>query len=638
MSSIIELSDIEEYNAEDFADVAKIVNKDKDRDDINEDKSEDDENNGTVAFFTSKLQVPKIIYTTVPVEYPETSLEGVATIYNVTGWKNHMDAFSDIQYSTNGSGGSSNIKECPFFGGISIKKDKRMCQGIKFCQFTDQEFVNQEHCSVDFDSETFIFINIINSKTLIPKKLKHTLKESSCPFKKENIPCDGRALTYFIGCDKFKQGDQWHRFIKIKPEEIDISLLQNLFSGTASVSVRNGKLCKKCDIPHLNNGTAVRGDIIEKSCLVQFIKIIPHNIAKCPFVALICIGAIYQDDTTTSRSIISGNLIKAYFNKDILAEVHVSLNNIDKLRYLIGKAYKNLHPFGQGVMGIYHNVLTANSNLSNYVHKIGKLIALEWFQIDVSFKRVKGEINKFEINTYDSNHHLILSFCRVFTNVFTAEGYHRLFSSLFQVIYEISGQHIKFQHIHKEGIGCILADLDNAQAKAFEKNTKNLIRQIPNTSSKDELKYYKQPYVLSSLNQFISNIDYEIWRKSGGNTNNAEAAHFMVNREGKQLKLLSAILRGKRYDERCYKTIEIHNKAGVSYTHIDKSEIKRTCGSITRKGFHNQKNKESVIDLTNDKLSNKSSLKRKLSPSTNRKSSKKSRKEPSENDNEILEL
>jgi hypothetical protein len=48
---------------------------------------------------------------------------------------------------------------------------------------------------------------------------------------------------------------------------------------------------------------------------------------------------------------------------------------------------------------------------------------------------------------------------------------------------------------------------------------------------------------LSSLNQFISNIDHEIWRKSGGNTNNAEAAHSMVNREGKQLKLLSAILR-----------------------------------------------------------------------------------------------
>ncbi|GBC30321.2 ATP-dependent DNA helicase PIF1-like [Rhizophagus irregularis DAOM 181602=DAOM 197198] len=60
-----------------------------------------------------------------------------------------------IQYSTNSSGSSSNIKEHSFFGGISIKKDKKMCQGNKFCQFTDQEFVNQKHYSVDFDSETF---------------------------------------------------------------------------------------------------------------------------------------------------------------------------------------------------------------------------------------------------------------------------------------------------------------------------------------------------------------------------------------------------------------------------------------------------------------------------------------------------
>jgi hypothetical protein len=35
-----------------------------------------------------------------------------------------------------------------------------------------------------------------------------------------------------------------------------------------------------------------------------------------------------------------------------------------------------------------------------------KLITHEWFQIDVSFKRVKGEINEFEINLYDPDHHL----------------------------------------------------------------------------------------------------------------------------------------------------------------------------------------------------------------------------------------
>ncbi len=55
-----------------------------------------------------------------------------------------------------------------------------------------------------------------------------------------------------------------------------------------------------------------------------------------------------------------------------MAEVHVSLNNIDKLRYLVGKAYKTLHPFGQGVIGIYHDILNPKSDLINYVRKIGK--------------------------------------------------------------------------------------------------------------------------------------------------------------------------------------------------------------------------------------------------------------------------
>jgi hypothetical protein len=65
-------------------------------DNINESENEDNENKETFAFFTTKLQVPKVIHTTVPVEYPETSPEGVATIYNIIGWKNHMDAFSDV--------------------------------------------------------------------------------------------------------------------------------------------------------------------------------------------------------------------------------------------------------------------------------------------------------------------------------------------------------------------------------------------------------------------------------------------------------------------------------------------------------------------------------------------------------------
>ena len=38
-------------------------------------------------------------------------------------------------------------------------------------------------------------------------------------------------------------------------------------------------------------------------------------------------------------------------------------------------------------------------------------------------------------------------------------------------------------------------------------------------------------------------MDSEIWAKSSNNTNAAEAAHAQANREGKQLKLLTAIMR-----------------------------------------------------------------------------------------------
>ncbi len=90
-------------------------------------------------------------------EYPDTSLEGIAIIYNITGWKNPNDVFSDvsiylfklyfnkkvwilinlliyiyfhfikIQYSINSSGDIIQIKNYPFFSDISVKKDQRTC-------------------------------------------------------------------------------------------------------------------------------------------------------------------------------------------------------------------------------------------------------------------------------------------------------------------------------------------------------------------------------------------------------------------------------------------------------------------------------------------------------------------------------
>jgi len=49
-----------------------------------------------MAYFTKNLGVPTVIYTTVPIEYPATSPDGVATVFSIQGWKNPMDAFNDV--------------------------------------------------------------------------------------------------------------------------------------------------------------------------------------------------------------------------------------------------------------------------------------------------------------------------------------------------------------------------------------------------------------------------------------------------------------------------------------------------------------------------------------------------------------
>ncbi|CAB5355735.1 unnamed protein product [Rhizophagus irregularis] len=87
-------------------------------------------------------------------------------------------------------------------------------------------------------------------------------------------------------------------------------------------------------------------------------------------------------------------------------------------------------------------------------------------------------------------------------------------------------------------------------------------------------------------------MNVEIWNRYGNNTITAEAAHSLVNRTGKQLKLLSDILRGQKLDERHLKIIEIQDFSAIPYTKQDKSQVKRQLLAINRKEKRNQKNKE----------------------------------------------
>ncbi|UZO10974.1 uncharacterized protein OCT59_002551 [Rhizophagus irregularis] len=98
---------------------------------------------------------------------PEYQVESDSN--TIESWKNPRDCLKNIQYSL-GGGGQSSIKNCPFFGNISVNKEERNCMGIKHCEFINPEIINISHNEVDFDSE--FWQKISKNKHVETKKIK----------------------------------------------------------------------------------------------------------------------------------------------------------------------------------------------------------------------------------------------------------------------------------------------------------------------------------------------------------------------------------------------------------------------------------------------------------------------------------
>ncbi|PKY31772.1 hypothetical protein RhiirB3_393557, partial [Rhizophagus irregularis] len=355
---------------------------------------------------------------------------------------------------------------------------------------------------------------------------------------------------------------------------------RELLKYCTTISSRSSKQ-KLCEKTHINSdGHIVRGNIKERTCRVQFTLLTPYDLNQCPCIVIICKG-IHNHPPPPPERIPDG--IKDDL-QDIIKNAIEDDNSVTA-----GSITSDIYP---NELVIFVCMLKDQAKL---IHQLGSI------QIDLTFKRVKGNINKFEINSYNTEHKLILSYACVYTNVTTAEGYQQLFTDLFNVIKDLTGQAVKFRHIDGNGIGCIIGDLDpaqakglglflqsedthkdwethlqyifkscvvhferNARAKKFSSETLNLIlnistapsigelekifytlEQLEESKIKEWIRYYRQPYVLASLNLNASKIDPEIWASSANNTNVAEAAHALANREGKHLKLLTAIIRGR---------------------------------------------------------------------------------------------
>ncbi|CAG8714825.1 16294_t:CDS:2, partial [Racocetra persica] len=87
--------------------------------------------------------------------------------------------------------------------------------------------------------------------------------------------------------------------------------------------------------------------------------------------------------------------------------------------------------------------------------------------------------------------------------------------------------------------------------------------------------FYHQKWVIASLNNCVSQIDSNIWKSSPDNTNIVKASHALSNRCGKSLKLMSAILQGRKLDKKKFTAIRIHQQYNVLNHGRDKGIISR---------------------------------------------------------------
>ncbi|CAB4481210.1 unnamed protein product [Rhizophagus irregularis] len=657
----------------------------------------------TLALISSVYHITDIRHSLFPIEYPDTSDDGIAYVFHVENWTDKKAVFNNIQYGLGKPGGAHSNIFCPFLG-VQCKDDKKSCQGVKICKIATPEFKDVTHSTVDLNMDlssrnsSFLTISSSHQIRLNTQEEYLAVINSKCCY--NNYTCNGQPVIryhktnrsnvnqYFIGCSAYIFGTR-HRYISGKPN-VDKNLLKELLGNEGRISNVNGdKNCftlipsasqkQKCPIPHIIDGKVELLPLVKTGCNVIFHKYEPLDLESCPYIVMVVknthshppppphrtpnhlqqdLKSLIENSNdllidSTSRRLISGPLIKAVFGETVLADVHASMNNIDKLRNIIMREQKLLHPYGQAFIDDGHIMILCMFKL-----QAEHMSKFKYFMVDMSYKRVFGEINELEFNAYDENNNSVVTFCRIYSNGSNAKAYQYMFTAFFEVYEDLTREKPTFYYFNsenseKKGWAAIIVDLDKGQAKGlslalnslynslspeqhllsvlksclihFERNVRNskysdeskfLMRQLPKAKTKDEVDFlfdqlrliddenindwiteYQTPWILASLNCNYSSMDYDVWMTTPFDTNVSECSHANINRERTRLRLKTAIFHSWNYNlglyRRFYNNYQ-YNK-NKKTTSLLKSQNKRQKGNV--KGVKNDEFQQQIQEL-----------------------------------------
>ena len=93
--------------------------------------------------------------------------------------------------------------------------------------------------------------------------------------------------------------------------------------------------------------------------------------------------------------------------------------------------------------------------------------------------------------------------------------------------------------------------------------------------------------MIPALYQPASLIPLEIWKASPSTTNGNEQAHRNINRDGVNLSVLGAIMRGMQYDRRAEASLGLHESHGIYTRDQLATHFYRMARSVNRHGLSN---------------------------------------------------
>ncbi|CAB5162431.1 unnamed protein product [Rhizophagus irregularis] len=166
-----------------------------------------------------------------------------------------------------------------------------------------------------------------------------------------------------------------------------------------------------------------------------------------------------------------------------------------------------------------------------------KCIEFKYFEVDLSFKRVYGDINEFEFNAYEEKSRTILAFYIIFTNIATKEK------------------------------SCCIYYIRNVDHYPYCADTKHDMLEILKANSSEEINQIFGQIKMRNEDAWYTKLARILSETMGS------GAHAMINRTGKSLKLKIAILRGWKHNECIYKRIKIHQQTGIHMSSKDRSDF-----------------------------------------------------------------